>query len=138
MQENDRHLVVENKSSNRSFGITLAGFFAIVAIWPLFKGQDLRVWALVITGLFLLPALLFPKVLKPLNLVWFKFGLVLHKIISPIVLGIMFYALLTPMALIARVLKKDLLRLKLDKHLPSYWIPRDPPGPSPESLSNQF
>ncbi len=79
-----------------------------------------------------------PQVLAPLNRLWFKLGLLLHKIVNPIVLGIMFYVVVTPTGLIMRLLGKDLLRLKRDPAAASYWIERTPPGPKPESLGDQF
>jgi hypothetical protein len=77
-------------------------------------------------------------VLSPLNRLWLRFGLLLHKIVSPLVLGIMFFLVITPIGLLMRAVGKDLLRLKFDKRSSSYWIERLPPGPPPESLKDQF
>ncbi len=83
-------------------------------------------------------AVFYPKLLAPLNHLWFKFGLLLHKIVNPVVLAIMFFLVITPIGLLMRALGKDPLRLRLDKAATSYWIDRTPPGPSPDTLGDQF
>jgi hypothetical protein len=125
-------------SSNRSFGIVFAFVFAVIGLLPLVFGGSVRVWALTVGGLFLLVALAVPAMLAPLNRAWLRFGLLLHRIVSPLVLGIMFFLVITPMGLLMRALGKDLLRLRFDKQSSSYWIDRAPPGPAPESLKDQF
>src|SRR5262245_23347122 len=125
-------------SSDRSFGLVFAAFFAIVAALPLLFGAPLRWWALAVAGLFLLLALVAPAALAPLNRLWTKFGLLLHRVMSPVVLGVMFFLVITPIGLLMRLLGKDLLRLKFDRAAGSYWISREPPGPPPESLKDQF
>jgi len=124
--------------SNRSFGLVFAGFFAIVGLLPLVTGGQIRYWALLVGAIFLLLGLAIPAVLAPLSRVWMKFGQFLHKIVSPIVLGIMFFLVVTPIGVLMRLLGKDPLRLKLDREARSYWITREPPGPAPESLRDQF
>ena len=79
-----------------------------------------------------------PSLLRPLNRLWFKFGLLLNKVVNPLIMGLVFYITVTPIGLIMRVLGKDLLGLRLSKDSESYWIHRDPPGPSPESMRHQF
>ena len=125
-------------SSNRSFGIVFAVVFAVIGLLPLVSGRGVRPWALVVGAAFLLIALVLPSILAPLNRLWLRFGLLLHRIVSPLVLGIMFFVVITPMGLLMRALGKDLLRLKFDKGSSSYWIERTPPGPPPESLKDQF
>ena len=125
-------------SSDRSFGIVMAVVFAIVGVWPALFSGPIRWWALVIAGLFGGLALAVPQLLAPLNRLWFRFGLLLNKIVSPLVMGLMFYGLFTPYGVIMRLMGKDLLRLKLDASASSYWIERDPPGPAPDSIKNQF
>jgi hypothetical protein len=93
---------------------------------------------MVVGAAFLAAALLRPAVLAPLNRVWTRFGLLLHRIVSPVVLGIMFFVVITPMGLIMRALGKDPLRLRLEREARSYWIERRPPGPPPDTLNNQF
>ena len=124
--------------SERSFGLVFAGFFALVGFWPLFGGEAPRNWALGLGVLFLLLAFAAPKLLTPLNKVWFKFGLLLHHIVNPLIMALMFFVVITPIGLLMRLSGKDPLRLRFDREAKSYWIPRDPPGPAPESLKNQF
>jgi hypothetical protein len=125
-------------SSNRSFGFVFAGVFAAIWAYLFFFGRGGPLWLLVVGGMFLLLALIAPALLGPLNQVWTRFGLLLHQIVSPVVLGIMFFLVVTPIGLLMRGLGKDLLRLKLDADSKSYWIERTPPGPTPESLKHLF
>ncbi|MCP5370572.1 MAG: hypothetical protein H6907_02470 [Hyphomicrobiales bacterium] len=124
--------------SDRAFGIVFAVAFAVVAAWPLMHGGPVRWWAVAVAGVFLVLALAVPKVLYPLNLVWFEFGLLLHKVVSPLVMGLLFFLTLTPLAFLMRLAGKDPLRLRFDPKADSYWIHRDPPGPPPETMRNQF
>lgn len=125
-------------SSDRSFGIVFAVVFALIGLLPLAFGGSPRVWSLLVSAVFLILALAMPRILAPLNRLWLRFGLLLHRIVSPLVLGIMFYLVITPMGLLMRALGKDLLRLRFDQGAPSYWIERSPPGPPPESMKDQF
>jgi hypothetical protein len=125
-------------SSNRTFGIVFAVVFTIIGLLPLVLGGGVRLWALAVAAAFLGVALIAPAVLAPLNRLWLKFGMLLHRVVNPIVLGIMFFAVITPIGLLMRLFGKDPLRLKFDGAVQSYWIPRDPPGPAPESLKDQF
>lgn len=93
---------------------------------------------MVVAGAFLLLAMLIPQVLAPANRLWTKFGLLLHNIVSPIALGILFFLVVTPTGLLMRLFGKDPLRLRFDPAASSYWIKRDPPGPAADSLKNQF
>jgi hypothetical protein len=93
---------------------------------------------LLVAAVFLAAALVFPSALGPLNRLWLKFGLLLHKIVSPVVLGIMFFLVITPIGLFLRARGKDPLRLKPNRQSKSYWIERVPPGPAPESIKDQF
>jgi hypothetical protein len=136
-EEFSREKVVEG-SSDRSFGIVFAVVFTITALFPLIRGGGIRVWSLVVAGIFLLLALLLPGVLAPLNRLWFKFGMLLHRIVSPVVLGLLFYVGITPMSFLMRIAGKRPLDLDFDRAAKSYWIVRDPPGPAPESMKNQF
>ena len=125
-------------SSNRSFGVVFTVFFLIVGTLPLLRSGGVRVWALGVSAAFILVAMAMPKLLAPLNAVWMKFGLLLHRIVSPIVLGLLFFLTMTPIALFLRARGKDLLRLRRDPTAKTYWIERDPPGPPPETMTNQF
>lgn len=125
-------------SSDRGFGYVFAAVFAIVALWPLTGEGSVRLWSLAIAGAFLAAALVRPSLLAPLNRVWTRFGLLLHKIVNPLVMGLVFYTAVMPTALVMRALGKDPLRRKLDRAAPSYWILREPPGPAPETIKHQF
>jgi len=121
-------------SSNRSFGIVFFIVFLLIALYPLLKGNDLRIWSLVISFIFLILGLINSKILTPLNRLWFKFGLLLGKFISPLIMGIIFFVVVTPIGIIMRLLKKDLLNLKYNKK-ETYWI--DKSGPK-SKMKNQF
>jgi hypothetical protein len=125
-------------SSNLTFGLVFAVFFLIVGLLPLLHGHSMRIWALPVAAGFLVTALIMPSVLAPLNRLWTRFGQLLHRIVSPIALGILFFGVVTPTGLLMRLFGKDSLRLRLDKNAASYWIVRTPPGPEPESQTNQF
>ena len=121
-------------SSNRSFGIVFFIVFLLIALYPLLKGNDLRIWSLVISFIFLALGLINSKILTPLNRLWFKFGLLLGKFISPLIMGIIFFVVVTPTGIIMRLFKKDLLNLKYNKK-ESYWINKS--GPK-SKMKNQF
>ena len=121
-------------SSNRSFGIVFFVFFLIVALHPLFNNEDLKLWSLIISIIFLILGLLNSKVLTPLNRIWFKFGIILGKIVSPFVMGIIYFLIVTPIGLIMRLFRKDLLNLKYDNKN-TYWIEKT--GPK-SKMKNQF
>jgi Saxitoxin biosynthesis operon protein SxtJ len=124
--------------SDRSFGLLFAGVFTMVCAIPLISGGQPRWWALAPAAVFLAVARLRPIWLNPLNRLWFQFGKLLHRIVTPIVLGLMFFATFTPIAMVARALGRDPLKLRFDRAATSYWILRDPPGPAPDSFKNQF
>ena len=121
-------------SSNRSFGLIFFLIFIIISIHPLINDQDIRYWSMAISVIFLIIGLLNSKILTPLNKLWFRFGILLGKVLSPIVMGIIFFGVVTPIALIMKILKKDLLNIKKNKNS-SYWI--DKSGPK-SKMKNQF
>ena len=121
-------------SSNRSFGVVFFIVFLLITIYPLFKGNELRIWSLIISFIFLGLGLINSKLLTPLNKLWFKFGLLLGKFISPLIMGIIFFVVVTPIGIIMRLLKKDLLNLKFNDQK-SYWIKKT--GPK-SKMKNQF
>jgi len=110
--------------SNKSFGIVFFIVFLVISVYPLFFEGNLRVWSLIVSLLFLVLGLINSRVLTPLNRLWFKFGMFLGKFISPIIMGLVFFIVVTPTGLIMRAFKKDLLNLK-KKDTKSYWIKRD-------------
>ena len=120
--------------SNRSFGIVFFVFFLIISIYPIFLDQDIRLWSLLLSLIFLILGLTRSRILTPLNLLWFKFGMLLGRIVSPIVMGLVFFLVVTPTGLIMRGLKKDLLKLKKRKSN-TYWVSRDQDN---TDMRNQF
>lgn len=125
-------------SSDRAFGVVFTVVFALIGALPLVSGKAPHWWAFGVSGVFAALALLVPASLAPLNRLWTKFGLLLHRVLNPIILGIMFFATIVPIGLIMRLFRKDLLRLRFDDEAPSYWIERRPIGPDPKSLDRQF
>lgn len=125
-------------SSDRSFGLVFAGVFLVVACWPLIDRELPRWWALGIAVVFVVIAILKPVLLAGPNRLWLKFGLLLGQVVSPVALGILFYCVIAPIGVLVRLAGKDPLRLKLDSGAGSYWIARRPPGPPPDSMTNQF
>lgn len=126
------------KSSNRSFGIVFFIFFTIVSLFPLISGKGINQWALWIAIGFLAVAIIYPKLLAPLNYIWFRFGLLLHKIVSPVVLGLVYFIAIVPIGLFMRLLGKDILGLRLEDSKKSYWITRENIRSIKQSLKNQF
>jgi len=125
-------------SSDRAFGAVIAGACVLLALGPLRHGHAPRWWAFFAAGALALIALLKPVLLATANRLWTRLGFLLGKVVSPIALGFLLYAVLTPVALILRLTGQDPLRLKLDRGADSYWMVRNPPGPPPDSMSNQF
>lgn len=124
--------------SDRSFGLVFAGVFAVIVIAGLWRGHHLRVWALALSAAFLLAALVAPAVLAPLNAAWARFGLLLHRVTSPIIVGLTYALAIVPVGLLMRWSGKDPLRRRFDSSLRSYWIDRTPPGPPPGSMTRQY
>jgi len=125
-------------SSNRDFGIVFVVVFTLVGLFPLIRGGTPRWWALAVAGIVLTVTLVKADLLAPCNRIWFRFGLLLHGIVNPIILAVIYYAVVTPTGLVMRAMGKDPLRLRRLPNAESYWIHRDPPGPVPESMENQF
>ncbi len=124
--------------SERNFGIVFAAFFALVGLAPLYRSGHVRWWGIVISAALLVCAFTAPRLLRPLNRIWFKVGLLLHHVINPIVMGVMYFGAFVPTGLFLRLLGKDILCLKFNKSAVTYWIPRDPPGPASGSMTKQF
>ena len=120
--------------SNRSFGIVFFLVFLLISTYPLINGNEIRLWSLVISIIFLLLGLINSKILNPFNKLWFKFGIFLGKIVSPLVMGIIFFLVVTPIGLLMRLLNKDLLKLKYNSNS-SYWIEKTEPK---SKMKNQF
>ena len=120
--------------SNRSFGIVFFIVFLVIATYPLINNGELRLWSLIISLIFLLLGLVNSKILNPFNKLWFKFGIFLGKIISPLVMGIIFFLVVTPIGLLMKLLNKDLLSLRFNNN-GSYWIEKTEPK---SKMKNQF
>ena len=125
-------------SSDRAFGVVIGVFLILVALAPLRTHRSIRWWALAPAVLILAVAAVRPAWLHPLNRVWTGLGLLLGRIVTPIVTGLLFYLVVTPVAFLLRLLGKDPLRLARDAQAPTYWIERKPPGPPAEGMANQF
>jgi len=121
-------------SSNRSFGIVFFIVFLLISIYPLLNDDHIRIWSLIISIVFLILGLLNSKILFPLNKIWFKFGILLGKIISPLIMGLIFFVVVTPIGLLMRLFNKDLINLKFNKSK-SYWIEKKEPK---SKMKNQF
>ena len=120
--------------SNRSFGIVFFIVFLLIAIYPLISGENVRLWSLAIATIFFILGIINSGLLSPLNKIWFKFGLLLGRLISPLVMSLIFFLVVTPIALLMKLLKKDLLNLKFNKDN-TYWIVKS--GPK-SKMKNQF
>ena len=120
--------------SNKSFGIVFAVVFGLIAFWPLIKGNDIRLWSLIISIILLVLGMINSKILTPLNKLWFKFGIFLGNFIAPIVMGIIFFLVVTPTGIIMKLLGKDLIKLKKNNEK-SYWIEKKN---IKSSMKNQF
>lgn len=132
-----RHQHVEGPS-DRSFGLVFAVVFLFVTCSPILHKAPPRWWALVVSGSFAAIGLLKPNLLSWFNRQWLELGVLLGKIVSPVALGILFYGVFTPVGVVMRLLGNDPLDLKRDAAAGSYWRRRDPPGPPPDSMTNQF
>jgi hypothetical protein len=126
------------QSSDGAFGFVMAIVFGAIGFWPILYSQSVRGWAVGTSAGFALVSLTFPIALRPLNLLWTRIGLLLHRIINPLVTAVLFYSVFVPTGLLLRLFGKDMLRLRIDRDAQTYWIPREPPGPAPHTITNQF
>jgi hypothetical protein len=120
--------------SNRSFGIVFSVVFLIVALYPLLNGDSIRIWSIILSSIFFIFGLLNSNILSPLNRIWFKFGIILGRIVSPTVMGLVFFLVVTPTSLILRLFKKDNLNLKKNDNT-TYWIEK---SDKKSNMKNQF
>ena len=131
----DTAIIEVKRGSNRNFGLVFSAVFLLVALFPLLGGGHIRWWSAIIALIILVITLLKPDWLTKPNLYWFKFGMFLGAFVAPIVMGLVFLLTILPMGLIFRAMRKDPLRLKLDKQATSYWLKRETP---PHPMKNQF
>lgn len=124
--------------SDRSFGLVMAAAFAAVTALNAWHAGRLWPWSGGLAALFLAAALLRPAMLHPLNRIWMRLGLLLHKVVNPIIMALLFFGTVWPTGIVMRMMGRDLLRLKRDPEAASYWIVRSPPGPLPETMKDQF
>ena len=122
-------------SSNRNFGLVFFFIFLVVSIWPLTHNESPRIWSAIISLVFLILVLTRSKLLTPLNRLWAKFGIILGSIIAPIVMGVVFFLVITPIGLGMKIIGKDLLSIKYDKKKETYWVKRDKPT---STMKQQF
>ena len=143
---NTKFLVIEpeiqpevvRSGSDRSFGIVFAAAFVLLATWPLLYGRSPRIWFLFVALVFALLGMYAPWVLRPVNVFWTYLGGLLHRVATPIVMGLVFYLVLAPIAFIMRSIGKDPLFLNRDRDSKTYWIERRPIGPDPRTMTRQF
>ncbi len=121
--------------SNRNFAIVFFVVFILIGLWPIFNNEDLRYWALVISFVFLVLGIFNSKILSPLNKLWMKFGLILGLIVSPVVMGIIYFGVVTPTGILLRIFRKDVLKLKKNEEDKTYWIDKDNTN---NNMKNQF
>jgi hypothetical protein len=124
--------------SDRTFGLVMTAALGLVTLLNLWHAGRVWPWTGAAAALFFLAALLRPATLHPLNRLWLGFGLLLHSVVNPVVMALVYYGTVLPTGLVMRMLGKDMLRLKWQPDADSYWIPRTPPGPSPETMKDQF
>ena len=125
-------------STDRFFGLLLSAVWGVVAMAPLRSGAPIRAWAVVLAGAFLVTSLIRPVLLGPLNRLWQRLAQLLQTLTNPVVMAVLYFSTIAPFALVMRLLNRDVLRLKWEPGQSSYWIPRKPPGPRPESMKDQF
>jgi hypothetical protein len=134
----DKHEISSALPPDRSFGGLFTGVFAAVAAWLWWKALPGAPALIILALAFLAASLFFPRVLHPLNVAWMAFGALLHRIVSPVVLGAIYFGVFAPVAFVLRLRGRDALRLRRDSAATSYWLTRDPPGPPSGSFNNQF
>jgi hypothetical protein len=127
-----------NLPPDRHFGLVFTVLFAALAVLSYFRGGHAFLWLLPLSALIGLVAIIIPRWLRPLNRLWMKLAALLHAIVSPVVLAVLYFLILTPFGFVRRLAGRDTMRRRFDPQIDSYWISREPPGPPPESLRNQF
>ncbi len=124
--------------SERSFGIVFGGVFLVLGLYPLLRGASPALWLLGLSAAMFVVAFAAPGLLRHPNRWWFRFGLLLAAIVSPVAISVVYFLTVVPVGLLMRAFGKDPLALRFDRDARSYWVERRPPGPKPETLRNQF
>ena len=124
--------------SNRSFGWTFTAFFILVGAYSLWRGGTAYPWDFGLGAVVAVATIARPEWLAPLNRLWMKFGELLHRVVSPVVLGVIFYGVFTPVGFVMRMARRDTMKRKFEPTAPTYWIRRNPPGPAVDSFRDQF
>ncbi len=137
IHEDPHRRVALEPPTERSFGIVWSVVLGVIGAWPLLHGGPPRFWAFIAGGLLVLVTWIHPRLLRIPNLLWFRFGLLLGRVVSPIVIAVIFYVVITPFGVVMRLVGRDPLRLRGDSSLETYWLPR-PSNPTPESMKDQF
>ena len=122
-------------SSNKSFGLVFFVLFMLIALWPLLNDENIRIWSVIVSIIFLILGLFNSKILTPFNKLWMRLGILLGAIVSPIVMGIVYFAVITPIGLIMKLFGKDVLNLKIDKNKNTYWTLKKK---IPSKMKDQF
>ena len=137
LHETLSHSVEIKAGSERSFGLVVGGTLVVIGVAPLRHGGDARLWAIAVGCVFGLTAMIAPRALAPLNRLWFRLGMLLGRVMTPVIMGVLFITTIVPIGLLMQLAGHDTLRLRRPK-TDSYWIKRQPPGPPPQSMCNQF
>jgi len=124
--------------SNRSFGWTFTGFFILVGLFGIWRSSPVLTWLIALAGLFAVITLTRAQWLAPLNRAWMKFGAIMNSIVSPVILGVIFFGVFTPTGMVMRIIGRDAMARKLDPAAKSYWVKRDPAGPADDSFGNMY
>jgi hypothetical protein len=124
--------------SNRSFGCLFTVFFTLVGVYSLWREGTAYPWMFGLAGITAAVTMVSPRWLAPLNRAWMQFGELLHRVVSPLVLGIIFYGVFTPVGLVMRIAQRDAMKRRFEPGAPTYWVERDPPGPADDSFQDQF
>jgi predicted membrane protein len=127
-----------NLSSDRTFGLVWTVFLVLYGLAPLRHAGRVRVWPIVLASILLLISVFFSKVLHRLNLLWARVGLLLSRVVNPIVMGLLFFIGFVPVGLVNRMRRKDPLQLKIIPSASTYWITREPSGSPPENMTHQY
>ena len=138
MHEDFRRTVEHKGPSDRSFGITIGVVLALIGLAPLRHGGPSRIWALVPAALLLAAAVVRPALLHRFNHLWMRLGAVLNRVANPVLMAVLFYVVITPIGFVVRLFSSDLLPIEFDATRQSYWIDRTPPGPPPQTMTQQF